>query len=227
MRAPPTVDLYLLLGVSRSASGAEIRRAYRKLALLHHPDRAGAASAQKFASIAEAYRMLSDPTARSAYDAHLLQRESQSAFAPGAAQAQAQGDGRSWTVSGPGWSASFERSVPNVLPRVSGPIDRLQAVGVARLTLDGLLELSLNVAEAAAGGSAVVEMPLKVMCPTCGGVASPRGVWCVRCEHAGIVTESVAVVVPIPRAARDGMIVTASLRRAGVAQQRARIRVAG
>ncbi len=223
MRAPPTVDLYILLGVSRSASGAEIRRAYRRLALQHHPDRAGAASAETFARIAEAYRMLSDPTARSAYDAHLLQRESQGAFAPAAAQ----GDGRSWTVSGANWSASFERSVPNVLPRVSGPIDRLKEVGVARVAADGLLELSLNAAEAAAGGSAVVEMPLKVLCPTCGGVASPRGVWCVRCEHAGTVTDSVQVVVPIPRAARDGMIVTANMRRAGVAAQRARIRVAG
>jgi molecular chaperone DnaJ len=223
VRAPPTVDLYILLGVSRSASGAEIRRAYRKLALQHHPDRAGAASAEIFARIAEAYRMLSDPTARSAYDAHLLQRESQGAFAPAAAQ----GNSSAWTVSGANWSASFERSVPNILARVSGPIDRLKEVGVARMTADGLLELLLNAAEAAAGGSAVVEMPLKILCPTCGGVASPRGVWCVRCEHAGTVTDSVAVVVPIPRAARDGMIVTANMRSAGVAQQRARIRVAG
>jgi molecular chaperone DnaJ len=223
VRAPPTVDLYLLLGVSRSASGGEIRRAYRKLALQHHPDRAGAASAETFARIAEAYRMLSDPTARSAYDAHLLQHEAQNAFAPGAAR---DGNGAgSWTVSAPGWSASFERAAPNVIPRVSGPIDRLQSVGVARVAADGLLELLLNAAEAAAGGSAVVEMPLKILCPTCGGVASPRGVWCVRCEYAGTVTDSVAVVVPIPRAARDGMIVTANLRRAGVAQQRARIRV--
>jgi molecular chaperone DnaJ len=224
VRAPPTVDLYLLLGVARSATGAEIRRAYRKLALQHHPDRAGADSAETFARIAEAYRMLSNPTARSAYDAHLLQQEAQTAFAPGGARVDGSA-GAGWTVSAPGWSASFERGVPNVLPRVSGPIDRLQAGGVARVTADGLLELSLNAAEAAAGGSAVVEMALKILCPTCGGVASPRGVWCVRCEHAGTVTDSVAVVVPIPRAARDGMIVTANLKRAGVAQQRARIRV--
>jgi molecular chaperone DnaJ len=222
VRAPPPVDLYVLLGVSRSASGAEIRRAYRKLALQHHPDRAGPASAETFARIAEAYRMLSDPTARSTYDAHLLQRESQSAFAPGAGRT----DGKNWTVSGTAWTASWQQPIPNVLPRVSGPLDRLQAAGVARLSSDGLLELLLNAAEAAVGGSAVVEMPLKILCPTCGGVASPRGVWCLRCEHAGTVTDSVPVVVPIPRAARDGMVITANLRKPGVAQQRARIRVA-
>ena len=221
MRAPPAVDLYALLGVARSASGAEIRRAYRVLALQHHPDRAGAASAETFARIAEAYRMLSDPTARTAYDAHLLQRESQSAFSPGGARG-----GGAWTVSASGWTASWEKPIPNVLARVSGPLDLLQAAGVARLAADGLLELLLNAAEAAVGGSAVVEMKLKILCPTCGGVASPRGVWCLRCEHAGTVTDSVPVVVPIPRAARDGMIITADLRKAGVAQQRARIRVA-
>lgn len=222
MRAPPSVDLYALLGVSRSASSGEIRRAYRKLALQHHPDRAGAASAEIFARIAEAYRMLSDPTARSTYDAHLVQRESQGGF-PGAA---ARGAGGSWTASAPGWTASWEKPIPNVLMRVSGPLDRLQAAGVARVAADGMLELSLSAAEAAVGGSAVVEMKLKILCPTCGGVASPRGVWCLRCEHAGTVTDSVPVVVPIPRAARDGMIITADLRKAGVAQQRARIRVA-
>jgi molecular chaperone DnaJ len=222
MRAPPTADLYALLGVSRSASGAEIRRAYRRLALRHHPDRAGAASGETFARIAEAYRMLSDPTARSAYDAHLLQRESQAAFAPGSVR----GGAGAWSVSAAGWTASWEKPIPNLLPRVSGPLDQLREAGIARVAADGLLELLLNGAEAAAGGSAVVEMPLKVLCPTCGGVASPRGVWCLRCEHAGTVTDLVPVVVPIPRAARDGMIITASLRKAGVAQQRARIRVA-
>jgi len=222
VRAPPTVDLYALLGVSRSASGVEIRRAYRLLALQHHPDRAGAGSAETFARIAEAYRMLSDPTARTAYDAHLLQRESQDAFAPGAAR----GNANAWTVSNSGWTATWQKPIPNVLPRVSGPLDRLQAAGVARVTADGVLELSLSPAEAAVGGSAVVEMPLRILCPTCGGVASRRGVWCIRCEHAGTVTDSVPVVVPIPQAARDGMVITASLRKAGVAQQRARIRVA-
>jgi molecular chaperone DnaJ len=221
--ALPLVDLYLVLGVARAATGAEIRRAYRRLALQHHPDRAGPASAETFGRIAEAYRMLSDPTARTAYDAHLFARESQGVFAPGAAPS----DGRSWNVSAVGWSASWQRAIPNLLARLSGPIADLTAAGAARLGADGVLELVLTAAEAARGGTAVVAMSLAILCPTCGGVASPRGVWCRRCEYAGQVTEIVEVQVAIPRAVRDGVVVTATLRQAGLAPQRARLRIGG
>ena len=222
MRAPSTdhhADLYALLGVARVATGAEIRRAYRRLALAHHPDRAGPASAETFARIAEAYHMLSDPTARTAYDAHLFERER--AFGPGGGQS----DGRAWSVSAVGWSASWQKPIANLLPRLSGPIERLTESGAAQLAADGVLELHLNPAEAARGGTALVELPLPILCPTCGGVARPGGVWCQRCDHAGHVTDKVAVVVAIPPAARDGLVVTATLRQAGGSPQRARLRV--
>ena len=225
MRAPGTdhhADLYAVLGVARAATSAEIRRAYRRLALAHHPDRAGPASADAFARIAEAYHMLSDPTARTAYDAHLFARER--AFAPGGAESQS--DVRAWSVSAVGWSASWQKPIANLLPRLSGPIERLTESGVAQVAADGLLELHLNAAEAARGGTALVELPLPILCPTCGGVARPGGVWCRRCDHAGRVTETVAVVVAIPPAARDGLVVTATLRQSGGSPQRARVRVA-
>ena len=225
MRAPGTdhhADLYAVLGVARAATGAEIRRAYRRLALAHHPDRAGPGSAETFARIAEAYHMLSDPTARTAYDAHLFERERVSA----SGGTQSQSDARAWSVSAVGWSASWQKPIANLLPRLSGPIERLTASGAAHLTTDGMLELHLNAAEAARGGTALVELPLPILCPTCGGVARPGGVWCRRCEHAGRVTETVAVVVPVPPAARDGLVVTATLRQPGGSPQRARLRVA-
>lgn len=218
MREGPD-DLYVLLGVARAATGAEIRRAYRQLALKHHPDRAGAASGETFARIAEAYRMLSDPTARTAYDAHLFERER--SFG----RAASESDGRSWTVGAVGWSASWQRPIPNLVARLSGPLERLVAAGAARLDADGVLELQLSAGEALRGGTAVVEMPLLILCPTCGGVARPGGVWCRRCEHAGRVTETVPVEVSFPAAMRDGLVVTATLRRAGLAPQRARLRV--
>jgi molecular chaperone DnaJ len=222
VRAPGTdhhADLYAVLGVARAATGAEIRRAYRRLALAHHPDRAGPASADTFARIAEAYHMLSDPTARTAYDAHLFERER--AFGPAAGQA----DARAWSVSAVGWSASWQKPIANLLPRLSGPIARLTESGAAQIAVDGLLELHLDAGEAARGGTALVELPLSILCPTCGGVARRGGVWCRRCEHAGRVTETVAVVVAIPPAARDGLVVTATPRQPGGPPQRARLRV--
>jgi len=60
-------DYYSLLGVSKSASQDEIKRAFRKAAHKHHPDKDGGDS-EKFKKINEAYQVLNDPQKRAAYD---------------------------------------------------------------------------------------------------------------------------------------------------------------
>lgn len=59
-------DYYKTLGVGKNASPDEIKKAYRSLAMKHHPDRGG--DEKKFKEIEEAYRILSDPAQKSNYD---------------------------------------------------------------------------------------------------------------------------------------------------------------
>ncbi|MBW1642068.1 MAG: J domain-containing protein [Deltaproteobacteria bacterium] len=63
-------DYYKVLGVDKSATDVEIKKAYRKLAMKHHPDQAKGdkASEEKFKEISEAYAVLSDKEKRKQYD---------------------------------------------------------------------------------------------------------------------------------------------------------------
>ena len=63
-------DYYQSLGVSRDASAAEIKKAYKKLAMKHHPDRnqGNKESEEKFKELSEAYEVLSDSNKRQTYD---------------------------------------------------------------------------------------------------------------------------------------------------------------
>src|SRR3989344_648701 len=59
-------DYYEILGLKKSSSKEEIKKAYKKLALKHHPDKGG--DAEKFKELSEAYAVLSDDSKRGVYD---------------------------------------------------------------------------------------------------------------------------------------------------------------
>src|SRR5215471_20544230 len=110
---------YAVLGLAAGAGPAEIRRAFRRLALRHHPDRAGQASTELFQRIAVAYQVLSNPVARSAYDAHLeSERRAATARTPHTA-----------------WSPGTD--LGDLVVRLAGPLETLIARGAARHGDDG------------------------------------------------------------------------------------------
>lgn len=79
------IDYYTVLGVPKTAGEAEIKSAYRKLAMKHHPDRNQGnkqASESKFKEINEAYEVLSDPKKRKMYDQYGKDWESGQGYRP-------------------------------------------------------------------------------------------------------------------------------------------------
>jgi len=191
---PAADDPYAVLGVERSASAAEIRRAFRRLALRLHPDRAGAESTEAFQRLARAYASLSTPGARSAHDA--------ATRAPAAPRA---------TTGGPG------QPKVAVIARLAAPLRTLVERGVARQRADGVVELLLTADEARDGGHAALGVRMRLPCPTCGGCAARDRVWCVRCEFEGHVEDDVTALLAIPADARDGVTFTVRFDDAGEA----------
>lgn len=86
-------DFYKILGVSKGASDAELKKVYRKLARENHPDSnpGDKKAEERFKDISEAYSVLSDPEQRKEYDA-----------------LRAMGGGARFTAGGPGGAGGFE-----------------------------------------------------------------------------------------------------------------------
>jgi curved DNA-binding protein CbpA len=127
-------DYYALLGVASTAGVSELRRAWRRLALRWHPDRAGDSATAAFQNIQAAYAVLSDPLSRAAYD-----RRS------GTATAIARG-----------------RTPAVMLRRLCGNLNGLLACGIARPTGGGIIELFLTDEEATTGGMISIAMRVPV-----------------------------------------------------------------
>lgn len=97
-------DYYQILGIAKGASEADIKKAYRKLALEHHPDRnkGDKTSEEKFKEVTKAYEVLSDPAKRQSYD-----QFGHAAFEQGAGQGSGGGNPFAGGFGGAGGPFSY------------------------------------------------------------------------------------------------------------------------
>jgi molecular chaperone DnaJ len=163
-------DYYEVLGVPRSASDEEIRRAFRKLAFQHHPDRNRDTGAEnKFKEINEAYQVLSDPEKRSKYD-----RYGRVDVAEGFPDFGFGGLGDIFESFFGGFGTPFGQTAQHVPQRG----DSLQS------------HLTLSFNEAVFGCSKEVEIQRIEFCPSCHGTGSEPGTnpeTCTDCRGTGQV----------------------------------------
>lgn len=169
-------DYYEVLGVAKNASEAELKKAYRRMAMKHHPDRnTGDKEAEnKFKEAKEAYEVLSDARKRAAYDQ----------FGHAGVDSGA-GMGGGGFRGGGGFSDIFEDIFGDVFGGGGGR-GGSRAYRGADLRYD--LELSLE--EAVQGTTVKVRIPVHVECGQCGGSGARKGsepTICTTCGGAGQV----------------------------------------
>ncbi|CRI66700.1 Chaperone protein dnaJ (Heat shock protein J) (HSP40) [Thiocapsa sp. KS1] len=167
-------DYYEVLGVPRNASEADLKKAFRRLAMKYHPDRntGDADTEAKFKEAKLAYDVLSDPKKRSAYDQ----------FGHAGVDAGAGGFG------GPGGDAG---AFSDIFGDVFGDI--FGGRSGARRTQRGVdlrYDLSLSLEDAVSGKEVKIRIPVQVDCQFCGGTGAKPGTkpkTCTTCGGSGQV----------------------------------------
>ena len=163
-------DYYEVLGVSKSASAEEIKKAYRRLAMKHHPDRNkdDTGSEGKFKEVKEAYEVLRDSDKRATYDRF------------GHDGLRGAGMGGPGGFSAEGFSDIFG----DVFGDIFGGGARRGGAQVFR-GADLGYELRLDLERAVSGDTVTIEVPSQVACEVCDGSGAKEGTEPTQCSTCG------------------------------------------
>ena len=183
-------DYYQVLGVAENATTDEIKKAFRRLAKLHHPDRNpnNPQAAERFKEINEAHDVLSDADKRKKYD----QLRRYGAFA-GAASG---GGRRSRTQqdSGPGdFDISDLGGLGDIFSSIFGRRGGAGGAGGGRDAEAEEVETQVTIPfrVAAMGGAVPITLSMPEVCPTCSGTGAAKGATvntCPECKGRGTVS---------------------------------------
>ena len=164
-------DYYEVLGCNKDATEADLKKAYRRLAMKFHPDRNpdDADAEAKFKEAKEAYEILSDSTKRAAYDQ----------FGHAGVDASAGGRG----AGGFGGADAFGDIFGDVFGDIFGGGRRSRSNVFRGADLRYALDLSLE--QAVAGESINIDVPTQVECERCGGNGAEPGTSPTSCSTCG------------------------------------------
>jgi len=160
-------DYYKILGLERTATDEEIKKAFRKLALEHHPDKGG--DEEKFKEINEAYEVLSDPKKRRAYDNPSIFGPSRSPF-PGM----------------DGFSDIFSQFFQNPFMHRAARRDTTVPRKGQDIRLQYVVPLHLFIL----GGKLKVRLSYPDVCVACNGTGASSSTTCGVCNGSGMSFDS-------------------------------------
>ena len=169
-------DLYQTLGIEKNSSDADIKKAYRKLAMKYHPDRNpdDSAAEQKFKSIQKAYAVLSDKQKRAAYDQF------------GHAGVNPQGGMGGGFNTGDAFNDIFGDVFGDIFGGGRGQARR----STAQRGSDLRYQVNLTLEQAVFGDKINVEIPSYNQCDSCTGSGAKEGTSatrCIKCDGRGAV----------------------------------------
>ncbi len=178
-------DYYSTLGVSKSATADEIKRAYRKLAHEHHPDKGQGGNEQKFKEVSEAYQVLSDPNKRAQYD-----RFGSVGSGPGAGGFNPQDFAQGFGFNG--FNVEFEDAF-DIFSDIFGGSRGGSAQSRRERGVDLEMDLDLTFEEAIFGVEKDISIEKKDTCQKCQGSRGEPGSkisTCPKCHGTGQIKSS-------------------------------------
>lgn len=183
-------DYYVTLGVPKNASSDEIKKAFRKLAHQHHPDKSGG-DEKKFKEINEAYQVLSDKEKRARYDQTGQDFHSQgsSGGGQGFGGFSQQGGGSGFDFSGTGFEDIFSDIFGGGGGRSHG--------GRTRSGSDIVVDIEISFEEMVQGVKKTVRLRKMSRCEVCfgtGGEPHSKEEQCSDCHGSGQVRRTVQTV---------------------------------
>ena len=176
-------DFYEVLGVPKNAAEEDIKKAYRKLAMKHHPDRnqgdTAKKSEEKFKEAKEAYEMLTDPQKRAAYDQY-----GHAGVDPNMGRGGAGGEGMG------GFAEAFGDIFGDIFGGAAG--GQRRSAGGQQVFRGGDLSYAMEITleEAAHGKETQIRIPAYETCETCKGSGAKPGTSpkvCSTCNGGGTV----------------------------------------